>query len=104
MSLVHGNWSEWSDWDDCIDSITSRNRSCSNPDLPTYCEGAEKETTLCFMPTKGAYAQIEYSIDNNHYFKIKRRAVLENKLDLISILKGQIGRMMQIKLVKLKKV
>ena len=99
MSLVHGNWS---DWGKCIDSTTSRNRSCSNPDLPTYCEGAEKETTLCFMPTKGAYAQIKYSIDNNHYFK--RRAVLENNLDLISISKGQIGRMMQIKLVKLKKV
>ena len=93
MSLVHGNWSDWSDWDKCIDSRTSRNRSCSNPDLPTYCEGAEKEKTLCFMPTKGTYAQIKYSIDNNHYLNT-RRAVLENKLDLISFSKGQIGRMM----------
>ena len=93
MSLVHGNWSDWSDWDKCIDSRTSRNRSCSNPDLPTYCEGAEKEKTLCFMPTKGKYAQIEYSVDNNHYLNT-RRAVLENKLDLISFSKGQIGRMM----------
>ena len=88
MSLVHGNWSDWSDWDKCIDSRTSRNRSCSNPDLPTYCEGAEKEKTLCFMPTKGTYAQIKYSIDHDHY--LKRHAVLENKLDLISFQRGKL--------------
>ena len=45
------------------------------------------------MPTKGTYAQIKYSIDNNHYLNT-RRAVLENKLDLISFSKGQIGGMM----------
>ena len=101
MILVHGNWSEWSDWDECIDSITSRNRSCSNPELPTYCEGAGKEKTLCFMPTKGTYYQIKYSIGNNQFL---RHTALENTLVLISILKGQIGRVMQIKLVKLKKV
>ena len=100
MILVHGNWSEWSDWDECIDSRTSRNRSCSNPELPTYCEGAEKENTLCFMPTKGTYYQIKYSISN----KIARHTALENTRVLISILKGQIGCVMQIKLVKLKKV
>ena len=87
MSLVHGNWSDWSDWDKCIDSGTSRNRSCSNPALPTYCEGPEKEKILCFMPTKGTYAQVKYSIGNNY-------AVLGNKLDLISFSKGQIGGMM----------
>ena len=89
MCLVHGNWSDWSDWDKCIDSRTSRNRSCSNPDLPTYCEGAEKEKTLCFMPTKGTYAQIKYSIDNNHCLNT-RHAVLENKLDLISFQRGKL--------------
>ena len=103
MILVHGNWSEWSDWDECIDSRTSRNRSCSNPDLPTYCEGAEKDKTLCFMPTKGT--QIRYSISNSHCFiKFNRYSNLQSALDLIFILKGQIGRMMQIKLAKLKNV
>ena len=83
MILVHGNWSEWSDWDECIDSRTSRNRSCSNPDLPTYCEGAEREKTLCFVPTKGTYAQIRYSIS----IKFTRYSDLQSALDLIFILK-----------------
>ena len=58
------------------------------------------------MPTKGT--QIRYSISNSHCFnilvKFNRYSDLQSALDLIFILKGQIGRMMQIKLAKLKKV
>ena len=51
--LVPGKWSPWSDWDNCTNSRHSRNRTCSNPEVPTFCQGPNKETVLCYDASPG---------------------------------------------------
>ena len=51
--LVPGNWSVWSDWHRCVNYRQTRNRTCSNPDLPTYCKGPIEQTVLCYDVSEG---------------------------------------------------